>query len=360
MSFRPEILPVLVLLALPTLCKADNFSWTQPQSNVPTGNFDESRFLPAPSPQGSRPAPPPPKPAAVPRRSQKPPAPRKENQLTVLKRELSGQKQEASLLKIRIAELEAQLVSHQRNSLFSSFTPAVSEALRSTVALLLPPTKSVYLRADPSSSMSSVGEDKLTDYATGVMIGKNIAMMHQRNKLLNISTDNDAVITGIEDYLNNRIRVPENELRERIEERESSLQEATEAYAWRHRQDGAKYTEQFVKRAGVHRSPGGFYYQLEKKGQRRIAATSTVDIQVTEKLIDGTVVNDMKRTGAVISQKLSEFPPMFKEAIELAGNGGVMTLVVPPELAYGDRGQPPQIPPGATMIYQLSVVGVRG
>ncbi|PKH26380.1 hypothetical protein CIG19_00830 [Enterobacterales bacterium CwR94] len=32
-----------------------------------------------------------------------------------------------------------------------------------------------------------------------------------------------------------------------------------------------------------------------------------------------------------------------------------MTLMVPPELAYGDEGFAPLIPPGATMVYTLRI-----
>jgi len=36
-------------------------------------------------------------------------------------------------------------------------------------------------------------------------------------------------------------------------------------------------------------------------------------------------------------------------------NHGSIMLVVPPALAYGEKGYPPKIPPNATMIYELRV-----
>ncbi|MED9274838.1 FKBP-type peptidyl-prolyl cis-trans isomerase, partial [Escherichia coli] len=61
----------------------------------------------------------------------------------------------------------------------------------------------------------------------------------------------------------------------------------------------------------------------------------------------------------VISQVLGEYPPVFREALMLMKNHGTMELVVPPELAYGDDGYPPRIPPGATMLYTLRVEGIK-
>ncbi|MFO6426160.1 FKBP-type peptidyl-prolyl cis-trans isomerase [Escherichia coli] len=84
-----------------------------------------------------------------------------------------------------------------------------------------------------------------------------------------------------------------------------------------------------------------------------------MDVVVTEKLTDGTVVEDMDARGRVISQVLGEYPPVFREALMLMKNHGTMELVAPPELAYGDEGYPPRVPPGATMIYTLRVEDVK-
>ncbi|WP_446717716.1 FKBP-type peptidyl-prolyl cis-trans isomerase [Erwinia sp. OLCASP19] len=41
-------------------------------------------------------------------------------------------------------------------------------------------------------------------------------------------------------------------------------------------------------------------------------------------------------------------------------NHGSLTMVVPPVLAYGDEGYPPQIPPGATMVYTVRIRDING
>ena len=57
----------------------------------------------------------------------------------------------------------------------------------------------------------------------------------------------------------------------------------------------------------------------------------------------------------MLTQPIADFPPIFREALQKLKNHGSITIVVPPELAYKDKGYPPKIPPNATIIYDLRI-----
>ncbi|MGH2735364.1 MAG: FKBP-type peptidyl-prolyl cis-trans isomerase [Actinomycetota bacterium] len=44
------------------------------------------------------------------------------------------------------------------------------------------------------------------------------------------------------------------------------------------------------------------------------------------------------------------------EGVKGMSVGSVRRLVIPPELAYGDAGFPPDVPPGATVVYEVRLL----
>lgn len=54
-----------------------------------------------------------------------------------------------------------------------------------------------------------------------------------------------------------------------------------------------------------------------------------------------------------------QVPRGFEEGVTGMRIGGVRRIVVPPSLAYGPRGQPPTIPPSATLIYEIELLEIE-
>ncbi|MEA4425818.1 FKBP-type peptidyl-prolyl cis-trans isomerase N-terminal domain-containing protein [Klebsiella pneumoniae] len=202
------------------------------------------------------------------------------------------------------------------------------------------------------------GAQQREDYAAGVSLGEEILQMQEERQRWGVKSEKGMLLAGIADAFAGKLMLSDDELNNTLAAAEEKVVSAREKISVAQRQKGAAYLGEFKKDKRVHQASSGFWYRIDYAGDAQIPATASVDVVVKETLVDGTVVQDMEATGATLSQPVADFPPLFKEAISLLKNHGTMTLVVPPEQAYGEKGYPPKVPPNATMIYTLRIAEV--
>ena len=57
--------------------------------------------------------------------------------------------------------------------------------------------------------------------------------------------------------------------------------------------------------------------------------------------------------------RLDAMIPGWKEGLQLIGEGGMIELEVPPDLAYGAIGKEPSMPPNATLHFRIELIEVE-
>ena len=206
------------------------------------------------------------------------------------------------------------------------------------------------------TTLQLAGDRRLSlSYAAGSALGRDIQSLLEERKNQGVTVDRQALLAGVTDRVTGHLLLPPEQLEKLQEEADRAASTArTEQLSTQQRQ-GQAYQAKFSKQKGVQKSAMGFWYRVDYAGKGKLTDDTVVDVVVKEQLTDGTVIQDMELSGKVLSQPLSAFPPLFREAMGHLQDHGSLTMVVPPELAYGDTGYPPKVPPGATMVYELRI-----
>lgn len=87
------------------------------------------------------------------------------------------------------------------------------------------------------------------------------------------------------------------------------------------------------------------------------AMFSKVTVHYTGTLADGTKFDSSRDRGEPAQFFLGEVIEGWDEALQLMSKGSRYKITIPPELAYGDPGRPPTIPPKATLVFDLELIG---
>ena len=126
----------------------------------------------------------------------------------------------------------------------------------------------------------------------------------------------------------------------------------------------AKESTQSIKKLteGATFTESGLAYFMIKEGVgAQATAGKTVSVHYTGKLADGTKFDSSHDRNAPIEFPLGEGKviPGWDEGIALLKVGGKATFIIPPQLAYGERGAGGVIPPNSTLIFEVELMGVK-
>lgn len=109
-------------------------------------------------------------------------------------------------------------------------------------------------------------------------------------------------------------------------------------------------------------TPSGLKYQVWKAGSGATAtAGRTVGVHYTGKLTNGKKFDSSLDRGEPIVFPLGAGRVIkgWDEGIAGMKVGEKRKLIIPPQLGYGDRGAPPDIPGGATLIFDVELMSVK-
>ena len=102
----------------------------------------------------------------------------------------------------------------------------------------------------------------------------------------------------------------------------------------------------------------GLQYIILKQGTGKETpkAGDQVTVHYTGKLLDGTVFDSSVERNEPAQFIIGKVIPGWNEALVEMKKGEKRTLIIPPELGYGERGFPGVIPPNAYLVFDVELL----
>lgn len=189
-------------------------------------------------------------------------------------------------------------------------------------------------------------------YGLGVVVGTNLKM--QGGDSLDIET---LTIALRDAYLGKELKMNPEKGSAVVQQ---YLTEAAEARAEKAKKEGVEFLEKNKQQEGVKVTESGLQYKVISSGNGKMPAeTDRVTVNYVGKLVDGTVFDDSSSRPEPTSFNVNQVIPGWTEALKLMREGDKWMLYIPSDLAYGPQGAGGQIPPYATLIFEVELVKVN-
>jgi len=206
-----------------------------------------------------------------------------------------------------------------------------------------------------SSAFAASGEptndDQKTLYALGLAISQSLGTFALSESEL------DFVKSGLTDGALKR--TPKVDL-QAFGPKIQQLQQARAAVvADAEKKAGAAYLTKAAAEKGSTKTESGVVITTIKPGTGATPkATDTVKVHYHGTLLDGTVFDSSVKRGEPATFPLNQVIKCWTEGVQQIKVGGKSRLVCPANLAYGDRGSPPAIKPGATLVFEVELLDI--
>ena len=123
--------------------------------------------------------------------------------------------------------------------------------------------------------------------------------------------------------------------------------------------DGTSFLEKNKTQPGITVLPNGIQYKVIKMGTgAKPLETDRVVVHYAGKLINGEEFDSSIKRGEPATFGMTEVVKGWTEILKLMPKGSRWEVYIPSDLAYGDRGRGPVIPPAATLIFDMELIDV--
>ncbi|MEA3291314.1 MAG: FKBP-type peptidyl-prolyl cis-trans isomerase [Pseudomonadota bacterium] len=225
-----------------------------------------------------------------------------------------------------------------------------------TVAAAVMGAASITAYAEDALKLES--DEQKYSYSLGYILGKQLDQQFSAGEA---EFDRELMLRGLGDVMLGKETVMTDE---EIEATMKAVQEKAMAEAKKLADEAQAKSQAFLdenkKKEGVKVTDSGLQYKVLTEGKGEMPKEEdTVVVNYKGTLIDGSEFDSSYKRGEPTEFPLAGIIPGWKEALQLMKEGGKWEVVIPSELAYGERGAGGRIGPNEVLVFEIELVEIK-
>lgn len=207
-------------------------------------------------------------------------------------------------------------------------------------------------KAIPNEKKEKIG------YSIGVDLGKKL-------NDLSIEVDADMVARGLRDAYTGKTQLSDEVMSAVLADLNKEVQnrrnEKMKTLGEKNKVEGAAFLKENAKKNGVVTLPSGLQYKVMKEGTGKTPdINDTVIVHYKGALLDGTEFDNSRNRNQPAEFVLGKnVLPGWNEALQKMKAGSRWLVIIPPNLAYGDKGPGGIVGPNAVLMFDIELLAVK-
>ena len=216
------------------------------------------------------------------------------------------------------------------------------------------------LAAPPKASAAPASDRATLSYALGYEAGLDLG---QRKLDVDIAT----VLRGVRDgYSRGKPEYSPQEMQRVLQAMQQRMiaqaRAAFEKLAAANLAKSRAFFADNAKKPGVVTLASGVQYKVlggDSSGKQSPDGNSQVILQYRGEFLDGTVFDNTEDRGKPVTFPVGQMIPGWRQIIMRMHVGDHWQVFIPPDQAYGIRGEPPRIGPNEALVFYIRLLGVK-